>query len=85
MPTYEIEQYEVHVQRYRVHAADQAEAIIKIFDGEAESVEQSQDFELAENYGLPAADYRELAGALREQGVPVDAVIPSITSIEIAR
>jgi hypothetical protein len=70
--------------RYRIPAADEADAIIKLLDGEAEPVEQSQDSELAENYGLPAADHRELAGALREQGVPVDAVIPSITSIEIA-
>jgi hypothetical protein len=34
MPTYEIEQYELHVQKYRVEADDEADAIAKLFQGE---------------------------------------------------
>ena len=36
MPTYEIEQYELHAMKYRVEAATEAEAIAKLFQGEAE-------------------------------------------------
>ncbi len=83
MPTYEIEQYELHAMKYRVEAANEAEAIRKLFDGEADPVEQSQDFiEVADDYGLPAEEHRELAEALRNQGITVDEVIPSIRSIQ---
>ena len=33
MPTYEIEQYELHTMKYRVEASNEAEAIKKLFDG----------------------------------------------------
>lgn len=83
MPTYEIEQYEIHAMKYRVEATSEAEAIAKLLDGEAEPVCQSQDFiEIAEDYGLPADEHPDLAEALRVLGVPVDGrVIPSIRSI----
>ena len=83
MPTYEVEQYELHVMKYRVEAATEADAIAKLFQGEAEPVCQSQEFiEIAEDFGLPAEEYRDLAEALRALGVSVDdAVIPSIRSI----
>lgn len=84
MPTYEIEQYELHAMKYRVDADNEADAVVKLLDGEAEPVEQSQDFiEVADDYGLPEEEYRELADALRQSGVPVDVVIPSIRSIEV--
>jgi hypothetical protein len=83
MPTFEIEQYELHAMKYRVEAATEAEAIALLFAGEAEPVEQSQDMiEVANDYGLPADEHRELADALRKRGIPVAAVIPSIRSIE---
>jgi hypothetical protein len=83
MPVYEIEQFELHAMKYRVEADSEAHAIAKLFDGEAEPVEQSQDFvEVARDFGLPADEYRELAEELRALGVPVgEAVIPSIRSI----
>lgn len=83
MPTFEIEQYELHVMKYRVEATDEAQAITRLLDGEAEPVEGSLEYvEVAEDYGLPADDYRDLADQLRALGVPVDeAVIPSIRSI----
>jgi hypothetical protein len=83
VPTFEIEQYELHSRKYRVEANSEAEAIAKLFDGEAEPVEQSQEYiEVAEDIGLPADQHRELADALRGLGVPVgEAVIPSIRSI----
>lgn len=84
MPMFEIEQYELHAMKYRVEAATEAEAIRRLLDGEAEPVEQSQDYiEVAEDVGLPVDEYRELADELRALGVAVgDAVIPSIRSIE---
>ncbi|MGA2620189.1 MAG: hypothetical protein ABSF26_21430 [Thermoguttaceae bacterium] len=85
MPVYQVEQYELHVMKYRVEATSEAEAIRKLFDGEAEPVGQSQDFvEVAEDYGLPVDEYRELVDALRKMGVMSwkHEVIPSIRSIE---
>jgi hypothetical protein len=84
MPTYKIEQLELHVMEYQVEAATEAEAIAKLLQGEAEPVCQSQEFvEVAEDFGLPADEYRDLAEALRVLGVSVDgAVIPSIRSVE---
>lgn len=85
MPTYEIEQYEIGTTKYRVEAASEAEAIAKLFQGEAESVCQSQEFiEVAEDLGLPVDEYWELAAALQQLGVMRgnDEVIPSIRSIE---
>jgi type III secretion system FlhB-like substrate exporter len=83
MPTYEIEQYELHAMTYRIEAADKAEAIALLFAGEAEPVDQSQDMiEVADDYGLPVEEHRELAKALRKRGITVQKVIPSIRSIE---
>ena len=85
MPTYEIEQYEVHTQTYRIEASSEAEAIKMLFDGQAEPVGQSQDFiEVCDDLGLPADEYRELADQLRSLGVSVgEDVISSIRSIEV--
>ena len=83
MPKYEIEQYELHAQTYRVEASTEAEAIAKLFQGKAEPVDGGLEFvEIAEDYGLPADDHRQLADQLRAIGVPMcEAVIPSIRSI----
>jgi hypothetical protein len=84
MPNYEIEQYELHIQKYRVEAPSEAAAIAKLFSGEAEAVDNGLEYiEVADDFGLPADEHRELADALRDLGVPVgEAVIPSIRSIE---
>ena len=82
MPAFEIEQYELHVQKYTVEAADEAEAIAKLLEGLAEPVDNSQEYvEVADDFGLPADDHRDLAEALRGLGIQVDEVIPSIRSI----
>lgn len=83
MPTYEIEQYELHVVKYRTEAEHETEAIVKVLDGEAEPVDNSLEFvEIADDFGVPADEHRELAEQLRKLGVPVDgAVIPSIRSV----
>ena len=83
MPTFEIEQYELHTMKYRVRAQNEAEAIARLLGGELEPVEGSLEFiEVAENLGLPTDEYRDLAEALRSLGVPVDEdIIPSIRSI----
>ena len=83
MPTYEIEQYELHAVTYRVKAKNEAEAIKKVFEGLAIPVDESLEYiEIADDYGLPADEYRELADQLRALGVSVDEVIPSIRSVE---
>jgi len=84
MPIYEIEQYELHVQRYRVDADNEAQAIAKLFNDEADSVDESLEFvEVAEDYGLPVDEHRDLADELRDLGIPVDDdIILSIRSIK---
>ena len=84
MPTYEIEQYEIHTQQYRVEANSEAEAIKMLFDGEADLVDNGLDFiEVCDELGLPADEHRELADQLRVLGVSVgEQVIPSIRKIE---
>ncbi|MGA2620118.1 MAG: hypothetical protein ABSF26_21075 [Thermoguttaceae bacterium] len=84
MPTYEVEQYELHAITYRVEADSAADAIVKLFDGAAEPVAGSLVFiETPNDYGLPAEDgeYQELAEALSQRGVSVGDCIPSIRDI----
>ena len=85
MPTFEIEQYEIHAQKYRVEANSEAEAIKMLFDGDGEAVDNGLDFiEVCEDLGLPAEDHRELADQLRSLGVSVgEHVIASIRNVEV--
>ncbi len=84
MPEYEVEQYELHVMKYRVHAENEVQAIIRLLDGEAEAVDNGLEYiEVAEDFGLPVDEHRELAARLSDLGVPVgEHVIPSIRSVE---
>ncbi len=84
MPTFEIEQYELHTQKYRVEAATETEAIAKLFSGEAIAMDDSLEFiEVADNVGLPVEDNRDLATGLQALGYVVgEDLIPSIRNIE---
>ncbi len=84
MPQYEIEQCELHVQKYRTEADSKAEAIFNLLEGKAEPVDNGLEFiEICEDRGLPADEHRQLADELRALGVSMDeVVIPSIRSIE---
>ena len=67
-----------------MEATDEADAIAKLFAGEADPVEQSDEYiEVAEDYGMPADQNQELAEELRRTGNYAVAanVIPSIRSI----
>lgn len=85
MTIYEIEQYEIHALRYRVEADDEADAIVRLLDGEAKLTDLAPDFiEVAEDAGLPVDEYPELADQLRALGIPVgQLVIPSIRSVSV--
>jgi hypothetical protein len=84
MPHFEIEQYELHVQTFRVEASTEAEAVRKLYSGEADAVEDRLEFiEVADDFGLPVDEYRDLADALRALGVAVDDdLISSIRSVQ---
>ena len=84
MPKFEIEQYEIHTQRYRVEADSEAEAVKRLFDGEASAVDGGLEYiEVAEDVGLPVEEYRELADELRKLGESIgEDVISSIRAIE---
>jgi hypothetical protein len=84
MPTYEIEQYELHTERYRVEADDVAHAIAGLLNGEADPVEGSLEYiEVAEDFGEPVDEYQDLADRLRDLGITIHGdIIPSIRSIQ---
>ena len=83
MAIFEIEQYEIHSLTYRVEAENEAEAIAKLFDGDAQPIDDGQEFiEVAEDVGLPVDENRELADELEARGITVgENVIPSIRGI----
>ena len=84
MPTFEIEQYEIHSQTYRIEAKTEAEAIKRLLDGEAEAVDNGLEYvQVAEELGLPVEQFPDLADELRTLGVSVDEdIITSIRRIE---
>ena len=84
MPMYEIERYELHTSKYRVEANGEAEAIVKMLDGEADPMDDSLEYiEVADDFGIPVDENRDLADQVHELGVPIDEhVIPSIRSVE---
>jgi len=83
MAIYEVEQYEIHAFTYRIEAESEAEAIAKLFDGDAQPTGNGPEYvEVAEDFGLPVDEYRELAEELEARGITVgEVVIPSICSI----
>lgn len=84
MPTYEIEQYEIHAQRFSVEAASEAEAIQKLMIGQAEPMDDGLELiEVCDDQGMPVAENTKLAAELRALGIEVGTkVIPSIRSVE---
>jgi hypothetical protein len=84
MPLYEIEQLELYAQGYLVEAVDEADAIARFFGGEGRQEVTSIEFAgMANNYGMPVDENRELADQLFDRGVihSSDEVIPSIRDV----
>lgn len=52
MPKYIVEQYETHVQRYAVEAADKAEAIKAVIHGHGEPQGEQTYLEVNEDIGM---------------------------------
>ena len=83
MPTFEVQQYEVHVSTYRIEADDEAEAIAKLYAGDDEMV--SFEFAgIADDLGMPVSENPELACRLFDLGVlqSDDTIIRSIRSVK---
>ena len=85
MPIYEIEQYELHVMKYRVEGDDEADAIAKLYKGQADPIDNSLEFvEIAEDQGMSVFGEEDLAAQLWDRGIidSSDTVIPSIRTVE---
>ena len=84
MPRYEIEQYEIHTVRFEAEAKNEAEAIAKVFNGQATPIDNSNELvEVCEDLGMPVDLHGSLAKQLRKLGVAIgEHVIPSIRSVE---
>lgn len=84
MPIFEIEQYEIHAQKFQVEASSEAEAISKVLNGEADAMDNEQEYiEVATDIGLPVDEHRDLVEELRRVGTQIgDDIIPSIRSVK---
>lgn len=57
MPRYHVEQYEIHVSYYTVEAESKAEAIRKVFDGDASSTQTSDEYiQVFDDWGMDVRD-----------------------------
>ena len=83
MPEYEIEQYELYIQKNIVEAEDETEAIAKLMGGEGDPVNEGLEFiAVAEDVGMPAENYPDLVRGLEEEwDCRLDVVISGIRSI----
>ena len=62
MPTFEIEQYELHAMKYTVEAADEAQAIAKLLKGLTMPLDNGLAYvEVVDDRGLPADEHPALA------------------------
>jgi hypothetical protein len=83
MAFFTIEQYEVWSQKRLVEAENAAEAVQKVLDGAGDMLDNELEYiETCESMGLPVAQNERLADHLKQLGVVVTDVIPSIRSIE---
>jgi len=85
MPLYEIEQYELHVMKYRLVADSEADAIARLLMGEGEPVDNSLKFaNIADDEGMSILENPDLSSQLFDQGVVKsgDTIIGSIRSIK---
>jgi len=86
MPAFEIEQYELYVQRYRIDEADsEADGIARLFLGEGDPIDNSLEFvEIADDHGMLVSENRDLSDQLFDRGTinGHDEIIPSIRCIE---
>lgn len=61
MPTFIVERYEVYTQQVSVEAKDEADAIVKVLDGEGDEVDNSLEYiESCEEYGITHDENPEL-------------------------
>ena len=80
---YEVEQYELHVQRWRVEGTDEADAIAKALMCEGDPI--SLVFvEVVDQLGMSLLEDPNLADELWERGVidTTDTIVPSIRSVQ---
>lgn len=60
MPEFIVELYELHAQKYKINAANKADAISKVLEGEAEPMVFGLDFvENGDQYGQPVEELLE--------------------------
>ena len=84
MPIYEVERYELYVQRYRVAALNEADAVLQLYKGQGDRIEGSLEFvEVAHDQGMSIVEALALAQELRELGAITrcELIVPSIRSI----
>ena len=80
---YEVEQYELHVQRWRIEGTGEADVIAKVLMGEGEPL--SLVFvEVVDQLGMSLLENLDLANDLWERGVidTADTIVPSIRSVQ---
>jgi hypothetical protein len=86
---FEVELYELHSAKVRVHAKDKAEAILRALEAKSEPVDDSGEYiEMADGYGVFANDAglaltkEELAKVTKELGIKPCESIPAVRQVE---
>lgn len=83
MARFRIEQYEVHTQTYEVDADSPGEAIVKVFNGVADTVDNTLKYiEVDEERGMPLHNLsREDVDYINDAGYSVDGYVNSVRSV----
>lgn len=87
MPTFEIEQYELHILTHVVTADDQADALVKFFQGDEGEAVSFEFVGIANDYGISVEENRDLVDRLLDRGIikSGDTIIPSIRSVRLVQ
>lgn len=85
MPTFAIEQYELHILTHVVTADDQADALAKFFQGDEGEAVSFEFVGIADGCGMSVGENRDLADRLLDRGIikSGETIIPSIRSVRL--
>ncbi len=81
MPKFEIEQYEIHAQKYTVEADTMAEAVDRVLNGDSDSQGALEYVEVAEDIGMSLDANEALVEELEERGHSFRDCLSSIRSV----
>ena len=85
MPTFEIQQYELHILTHVVTADDETDALARFFQGDEGEAVSFEFVGIANDYGISVDENRDLVDRLLDRGIikSGETIIPSIRSVRL--